>query len=158
MQPYPYQLFQDSDTWIQLLSNLQYEREGHQYEREALQYEREANKNLEKVQYERGALQYEREGNEKFSTKGKPFSTNCVFPFYCNLFCCQGNISLNFTFKTQKGECFLSNEPNHANFEQKLRILEHTSKYTNSNQHPILFFGSFHIFTLLFGAYLIIRV
>ena len=40
--------------------------------------------------------------------------------------------------ETQKGGCFLPNESNHANFEQKLWILERTWKKTNSNQHPVI--------------------
>ena len=39
--------------------------------------------------------------------------------------------------KSQKGECFLSNEPSHANFEQKLWVLEKIWKKTYSNQHPV---------------------
>ena len=33
--------------------------------------------------------------------------------------------------------CFCPNEPNLVKFEQKLTILEHVSKYTKSNRHPV---------------------
>ena len=42
-----------------------------------------------------------------------------------------------FCSKSQIRKCFCPNEPNLVKFEQKLWILEHTSKYTKLNRHPV---------------------
>ena len=42
-----------------------------------------------------------------------------------------------FCSKSQIRKCFCPNEPNLVKFEQKLTILEYTTKYTKLNRHPV---------------------